>query len=139
MEPINTRSVNTLLRSTPIKSSSAEPINKAVNHTSGRPEFVSPKGSLDAESGIYVTQIRNASTEMLNFQYPNKKAVAEYVRSDNLVPAAETKSQVVSSTPIVSGDVSEPVGVASSTPPTSSGQTTLSSSSVNPLGTTDND
>ena len=97
MEPISTISTSAGIRNTPIKSSSTEAQVKATTNATVRPEFVSPKGTIDAKSGVYVVQIRNASTEMLNFQYPNKKAVAEYARSDKLIPASENKAQELSS------------------------------------------
>ena len=140
MEPINTRTVNAVMRNTPTKSSSAEPPPiKAIDNTSVRPEFVSPKGTIDAKSGVYVVQIRNASTEMLNFQYPNKEVVAEYVRSDNLVPASETKSQGSSSAAVVSGTNTPEVETVSSTTTASPGTINSNSvpSSVAPLGTSD--
>ena len=140
MEPINTRTVNAVIRNTPAKSSAAEPSPiKAIDNTSVRPEFVSPKGTIDAKSGVYVVQIRNASTEMLNFQYPNKKVVAEYVRSDNLVPASETKSQGSSSATVVSGVNTPEVEAVSTTTTVSPGQINSNSmpSGVAPLGTSD--
>jgi hypothetical protein len=140
MEPINTTIMNTGIHRTPIKSSSAEPPPvKAVESISVRPEFVSPKGTIDAKSGVYVVQIRNASTEMLNFQYPNKKVVAEYVRSDNLVPSSETKSQGSSSATVVSGVNTPEVEDVSSTTTVSPGQINSNSmsSGVAPLGTSD--
>jgi hypothetical protein len=136
MEPINTRTVSSGIRHTPIKSSSAEPIVAAKNTKSVRPEFVSPKGMIDAESGVYVVQFRNASTGNVSFQYPNKKVVAEYTRSDNLVSVPEVKSQGSSS----SNAVSSSVDTASVKVDSSLGQTSTSSefTSGNPLGTTDN-
>ena len=149
MEPINTTSMSTSIRTTPLKSSSAEPLSvNVVESTSVRPEFVSPKGTIDAKSGVYVVQIRNASTEMLNFQYPNKKVVAEYARSDNLIPASETKNGTSSSATVVPGnghksDDTASLGVKESVPVTTAGQTNSSpdtgSAKVALLGTTDND
>jgi hypothetical protein len=150
MEPINTISTSVGIRNTPIKSSSTEAHVKATTNTTVRPEFVSPKGTIDAKSGVYVVQIRNASTEMLNFQYPNKKVVAEYARSDKLIPASENKAQELSSATLElsSGTPSvdkKSVGLGSSVPAPSSGQmnsgsaSSLGSNNVAPLGTTAND
>jgi hypothetical protein len=137
MEPINTRNVSAGIRPTPIKSSSAEPTVKATNNKSMRPEFVSPKGVIDAESGVYVVQFRNSSTGNVNFQYPNKKVVAEYTRSDKLVSAPETKSHETSSSASAG---TTPVETTASTTVASSGQTNTNSGSVSvaTLSTSDN-
>jgi len=45
------------------------------------PQFVSPKGSIDAESGVFVTEIRDTGTGKVAFQYPPKKVVDAYARS----------------------------------------------------------
>ena len=45
------------------------------------PQFVSPKGSIDAESGVFVTEVRDTGTGKVSFQYPPKKVVAAYARS----------------------------------------------------------
>jgi hypothetical protein len=140
MEPINTRTISTGIQKPSLKSSSTEPSVKAINNTSVRPEFVSPKGVIDAESGVYVVQFRNASTGNVNFQYPNKKVVAEYTRSDNLISAPETKSQGSSSSAVVSSVDTASVESNTSTTVGSSGQTNISSGSVSvsPLGNIDN-
>ena len=139
MEPINTRPVSTGIRHTPTKSSSTEQTVKAINNTGVRPEFVSPKGVIDAKRGVYVVQFRNASTGNVNFQYPNKKVVAEYVRSDNLIPASEAKVKGPTSETVVSNVGTASVEVASSPAPITSGQTNSSSvsASVAPLSTSD--
>ena len=139
MEPINTKNISAGIRHTPTKSSSADQTVKALNNTGVRPEFVSPKGVIDAKSGVYVVQFRNASTGNVNFQYPNKKVVAEYVRSDNLIPATETKSQGSSSAAVVSGTNTPAVETVLSTTTASPGTINSNSvpSSVAPLGTSD--
>ena len=139
MEPINTKNISAGIRHTPIKSSSTDQTVKALNNTGVRPEFVSPKGVIDAKSGVYVVQFRNASTGNVNFQYPNKKVVAEYVRSDNLIPATETKSQGSSSAAVVSGTNTPAVETVLSTTTASPGTINSNSvpSSVAPLGTLD--
>jgi len=45
------------------------------------PQFVSPKGSIDAESGVFVTEVRDTGTGKVAFQYPPKKVVAAYASS----------------------------------------------------------
>jgi hypothetical protein len=45
------------------------------------PQFVSPRGSIDAESGVFVTEIRDTGTGKVAFQYPPQKVVAAYARS----------------------------------------------------------
>ena len=42
------------------------------------PQFVSPKGSIDAESGVFVTEVRDTGTGKVAFQYPPKKVVDAY-------------------------------------------------------------
>ena len=63
----------------------------------------------------------------MDFQYPNKKVVAEYSRADSLVPTLQVKSQVTSADS--RGDA-VPVEVVT---PSSEG-----SVEVAPLGTIDN-
>ena len=96
MEPINTLNNNNIIRNKPPSSIATAPTVESSNHSGSRPEFVSPKGSIDAKTGVYVVQFRNASTGNVDFQYPNKKVVAEYSRADSLVPTLEVKSQVTS-------------------------------------------
>ena len=45
------------------------------------PQFVSPKGNIDPESGIFVTEVRDTGTGKVAFQYPPKKVVAAYASS----------------------------------------------------------
>lgn len=45
------------------------------------PQFVSPKGSIDPKSGVFVTEVRDTGTGKVAFQYPSKKAVAAYSRA----------------------------------------------------------
>ena len=97
MEPINTINNNNVIRYKPPSSIATAPTVESSNNKGSRPEFVSPKGSIDAKSGVYVVQFRNSSTGNVDFQYPNKKVVAEYSRADNLVPAPEVESQDTSS------------------------------------------
>ena len=127
MEPINTINNNNVTRYKPPSSIATAPTVESSNHSGSRPEFVSPKGSIDAKTGVYVVQFRNASTGNVDFQYPNKKVVAEYSRADSLVPTLQVKSQVTSADS--RGDA-VPVEVVT---PSSEG-----SVEVAPLGTIDN-
>ena len=127
MEPINTINNNNVIRYKPPSSIATTPTVESSYHKDSRPEFVSPKGSIDAKSGVYVVQFRNASTGNVDFQYPNKKVVAEYSRADSLVPTLQVKSQVTSADS--RGDA-VPVEVVT---PSSEG-----SVEVAPLGTIDN-
>jgi len=127
MEPINTLNNNNIIRNKPPSSIATAPTVESSNHSGSRPEFVSPKGSIDAKTGVYVVQFRNASTGNVDFQYPNKKVVAEYSRADSLVPTLQVKSQVTSADS--RGDA-VPVEVVT---PSSEG-----SVEVAPLGTIDN-
>ena len=45
------------------------------------PQFVSPKGSIDPESGVFVTEVRDTGTGKVAFQYPPKKVVDAYGHS----------------------------------------------------------
>ena len=127
MEPINTINNNNVIRYKPPSSIATTPTVESSYNKDSRPEFVSPKGSIDAKSGVYVVQFRNASTGNVDFQYPNKKVVAEYSRADSLVPTLQVKSQVTSADS--RGDA-VPVEVVT---PSSEG-----SVEVAPLGTIDN-
>ena len=42
------------------------------------PQFVSPKGNIDPESGIFVTEVRDTGTGKVAFQYPPRKVVDAY-------------------------------------------------------------
>ena len=42
------------------------------------PQFVSPKGSIDPETGIFVSEVRDTGTGKVAFQYPPKKVVDAY-------------------------------------------------------------
>ncbi len=127
MEPINTINNNNVIRYKPPSSIATTPTVESSYNKDSRPEFVSPKGSIDAKTGVYVVQFRNASTGNVDFQYPNKKVVAEYSRADSLVPTLQVKSQVTSADS--RGDA-VPVEVVT---PSSEG-----SVEVAPLGTIDN-
>ena len=131
MEPINTINNNNVIRYKPPSSIATAPTVESSNNRGSRPEFVSPKGSIDAKTGVYVGQFRNSSTGNVDFQYPNKKVVAEYSRADNLVPAPEVKSQDTSAK--TSGEAAPAEVDSSSTTPSNKG-----SVEVAPLGSTDN-
>ena len=42
------------------------------------PQFVSPKGSIDPKSGVFVTEVRDTGTGKVAFQYPPERVVAAY-------------------------------------------------------------
>lgn len=140
MEPINTNNNSQALRYNSRDPGASAPVKTTLS-LSERPEFVSPKGNIDPQSGIYVVQFRNASTGNVDFQYPNKKVVAEYSRSDKLAPASSsegasqsTASASASTTPSrVSFEPSSGLAVSSSS------QATASAPAPAALGTTNND
>ena len=55
--------------------------SKSVKNVS--PQFVSPKGTVDPESGVFVTEVRDTGTGKVSFQYPSKTVVAAYASSQN--------------------------------------------------------
>ena len=61
---------------TPPKPVTDDSPSKVSNNAS--PQFVSPKGSIDPQSGVFVTEVRDTGTGKVSFQYPSKKAVAAY-------------------------------------------------------------
>lgn len=139
MEPISTNSSSQISRYSPRGSGSdAAPEQQAISF-SERPKFVSPKGNIDPQSGVYVVQFRNAATGNVDFQYPNKKAVAEYTRSNKLIPAQAsegTAKVAVTSQSSARGSESGSVADASASSTQSSGG---SSTGPAQLGTTDNE
>ncbi len=59
--------------------------------TSVSPQFVSPKGSVDPQSGVYVTEVRDTGTGKVTFQYPAKKVVDAYARSPETEQAQQAQ------------------------------------------------
>ncbi len=57
------------------------------------PQYVSPKGSIDPKSGVFVTEVRDTGTGKVSFQYPSKKAVAAYAQSSNTEQAQKAPEQ----------------------------------------------
>lgn len=57
------------------------------------PQFVSPKGSLDPESGVFVTEVRDTGTGKVSFQYPSKKVLAAYSNSRSTEQAQQAPEQ----------------------------------------------
>ena len=57
------------------------------------PQFVSPKGSIDAQSGVFVTEVRDTGTGQVTFQYPSKKVVAAYARTHKSEQEQQTPEQ----------------------------------------------
>lgn len=142
MEPINTNASTQATRYNARESGSVAP-SETSTKLAERPKFVSPKGNIDPSSGVYVVQFRNASTGNVDFQYPNKKVVAEYSRTDQLAPAPSSEgsaqASVVSAPEAIStsSSASSEVASALSAGPTS----VVSQGSTAPaaLGTTNND
>ena len=62
-------------------SSPASAVSASQSAKGVTPQFVSPKGSIDAESGVFVTEIRDTGTGKVAFQYPPKKVVDAYGHS----------------------------------------------------------
>ena len=75
----------------PPKPVTADSPSKVSSNAS--PQFVSPKGSIDPQSGVYVTEVRDTGTGKVNFQYPSKKAVAAYARSSQTEQAQQAPEQ----------------------------------------------
>ncbi len=57
------------------------------------PQYVSPKGSIDPKSGVFVTEVRDTGTGKVSFQYPSKKAVAAYSQSRDNTEQAQNPEQ----------------------------------------------
>ncbi len=132
MEPIKTDLSSQITRYKARESSSvvqSEPSTAKLNDV---PRFVSPKGSVDPQSGVYVVQFRSAATGNVDFQYPNKKVVAEYTRSDKL--SAPSSSEGKAPSPAVAS--SEPSQQVASSAPTPSSQVSAGTAE---LGTTNNE
>ena len=143
MEPISTNSSSQISRYKSRESGSEAAPEQQAKLTE-RPKFVSPKGNIDPQSGVYVVQFRNAATGNVDFQYPNKKAVAEYTRSDKLVPAQSSEGTApppVASTSgnSQSGTASVEVASSTSTSASASASTGGSSAGTAELGTTDSE
>ena len=63
------------------------------------PQFVSPKGSIDAESGVFVTEVRDTGTGKVAFQYPPQKVVAAYAHSRETESETESETEKVQLAP----------------------------------------
>ena len=90
------------------------------------PQFVSPKGSIDAESGVFVTEVRDTGTGKVAFQYPPKKVVAAYAHSSEtekvqLAPKALEQSNA-SGEKVESNPKGEPSTVADAVTDDTTGQ-----------------
>ncbi|MBC8337876.1 MAG: hypothetical protein ISR51_04930 [Rhodospirillales bacterium] len=66
--------------SRPSKTSSSGDSTTGIRNVA--PQFVSPKGNIDPQTGVFVTEVRDTGTGQVTFQYPSKKAVAAYTRSN---------------------------------------------------------
>jgi len=61
----------------------------------GGPVYISPKGTIDAESGFYILEYRNQDTGEVKLQFPSRKVVTAY-RGIDPAPIQEASSQEVS-------------------------------------------
>ncbi len=73
------------------QSASTDRVPQSVKDVS--PQFVSPKGSIDPKSGVFVTEVRDTGTGKVTFQYPSKKAVAAYTQSRNTEQAQKAPDE----------------------------------------------
>ena len=65
-------------------SAPAAPENSPKTTAGVAPQFVSPKGSIDAKSGVFVVQFRDTESGEVKGQVPPEKVVAEYTKSNRL-------------------------------------------------------
>ncbi len=91
IKPIEGRAVYTPPSRSSTGPATTDSAPKSVKNLS--PQFVSPKGSVDPESGVFVTEVRDTGTGKVNFQYPSKKAVAAYARSHQTEQAQQAPEQ----------------------------------------------
>lgn len=132
MEPIKTGLNSQVVRYKAHESSSSVQSELSRLKFSDTPQFVSPKGSVDPQSGVYIVQFRSASTGNVDFQYPNKKVVAEYSRSEKLSVPSSSEGH----SPPRSSFSFEPSQGASTSAPIPSSHV---SGGTAELGTTNND
>ena len=111
----------------PSKPSKAPEIDNPSQSTKDvSPQFVSPRGSIDAESGVFVTEVRDTGTGQVAFQYPPKKVVAAYAHSSEtekvqLAPKALEQSNA-SGEKVESNPKGEPSTVADAVTDDTTGQ-----------------
>ena len=74
-------------------SSPASAVSASQSAKGVTPQFVSPKGSIDPKSGVYVTEVRDTGTGQVTFQYPSKKVVAAYARTHKSEQEQQTPEQ----------------------------------------------
>ena len=90
IKPIEGRAVYT----PPSRSSNPASTDNAPKSTKDVvPQFISPKGSVDPKSGVFVTEVRDTGTGKVAFQYPSKQAVAAYSRSSHTEQAQQAPEQ----------------------------------------------
>ena len=104
----------------------------------------SPKGVVDPQSGVYVLQYRDGETGEVEMQYPSKKAVAAYQRSDSAAVASQTSTDKAGpSVPQNSGGESTGTGAevssVSTTTTTTASSTTGGTASGTGTGSTSTD
>ena len=74
-------------------SSPASAVSASQSAKGVTPQFVSPKGSIDPKSGVFVTEVRDTGTGQVTFQYPPKKVVAAYARTHKSEQEQQTPEQ----------------------------------------------
>ena len=79
MEEIKPTEVGTVYTQSSRPSKPAPTDNPSQSTKDVSPQFVSPKGSIDPKSGVFVTEVRDTGTGKVAFQYPPKKVVDAYV------------------------------------------------------------
>jgi len=65
----------------------------APKYVGGAAVFVTPKGTVDPQSLVYVLQLRNSETGEVKDQYPSKKVVSEYKSTPVVEAPSEGRGQ----------------------------------------------
>lgn len=120
IKPVSQQPIQRPPAKTPVE---VPPPQKQSATDASAPQFVSPKGKLDAASGVLVVEIRNTSTGEVAFQYPAKKAASVYTDADKaseskpapqqpkpeatVSTGGDTKADVPSDKPVVAATLGE--------------------------------
>ena len=81
-----------------VRSTSAQVVSPATAKNiiaQGGPVYISPKGTIDAESGFYILEYRNQDTGEVKVQFPSRKVVTAY-RGVDSAPIQEASSEAPS-------------------------------------------
>ena len=78
MEEIKPAEVGTVYTQSSRPAKPAPTDNPSQSTKDVSPQFVSPKGSIDPKSGVFVTEVRDTGTGKVAFQYPPERVVAAY-------------------------------------------------------------